>query len=82
MGISRSATVVLALLMHDGLSLQLAIDLVESKRPCILPNERFRSDLNELETILIRSRTTYPGNDPGSDSDELLEYDPSPDTIT
>lgn len=55
MGISRSATVVLGLLLHDGMSLQEAYDHVESIRPAINPNNGFKLALNELESRIIKT---------------------------
>ena len=55
MGISRSATVVLGLLLHNGMSLQEAYDHVERIRPVINPNDGFRQALNDLESLIIKS---------------------------
>ena len=49
-GISRSATLVIAYLVHElGYTLRQAHDFVRSKRPCIQPNIGFWKQLIELE---------------------------------
>lgn len=57
MGVSRSATVLIAYLMqHDGLSHQEAFQLVKSRRGCVQPNKGFTRQLNELEQSLSYPR--------------------------
>jgi protein-tyrosine phosphatase len=58
-GISRSATVILALLMYNGYSLADATELVERVRPAINPNKRFVTDLNELENTINRAKEDF-----------------------
>lgn len=56
MGISRSATVVLALLMHEGKSFKDAVNHVSGIRPVINPNGRFMLSLEELDTTLNQAQ--------------------------
>ena len=52
-GVSRSATIVIAYLMHEhGLPYSAALKLVKSKRPFINPNDGFRKQLILFEKDL------------------------------
>ncbi len=60
MGVSRSASVVLAYIMKEyGYSLEEAYDFVKQKRTCINPNEGFRNQLATYESILNAHRAKY-----------------------
>ena len=64
-GISRSATFVIAYLMHSHIvsSLKDALTLVVTERPYILPNISFRSQLMEYETILYNNQSFNNNSD-------------------
>lgn len=54
MGVSRSATIVIAYLMHkEGISLMDAFRKVKERRPCIEPNRGFQSQLIAYEAELF-----------------------------
>jgi len=60
MGVSRSASVVLAYVMKEyEYSLEEAYDFVKQKRTCINPNEGFRVQLATYESILNAHRAKY-----------------------
>eukprot|EP01132_Coremiostelium_polycephalum_P002190 gene2190-2693_t len=56
MGISRSATVVIAYLMRNGLSYQEAYKLVKFKRSMIHPNHGFYRTLQDYDKTLTQSK--------------------------
>jgi protein-tyrosine phosphatase len=58
-GISRSATLVLAYLMHAGLvqNLKHALELVIDQRPYIMPNPSFRTQLLDYEMSIFRRQS-------------------------
>ena len=49
-GVSRSASVVIAYLMHQGVDYQSAFNYVKTKRPCINPNRGFARQLQSYKT--------------------------------
>jgi protein-tyrosine phosphatase len=56
MGISRSASAVLAILMYNyNMDLDSALDFLKSKRPIVNPNSGFMEQLNEFESFLKKS---------------------------
>ena len=60
MGVSRSASVVLAYLMKEfNYSLEHAFHFTKQKRSCINPNDGFRLQLATYESILIAHRAKY-----------------------
>ncbi|PAA78180.1 hypothetical protein BOX15_Mlig018731g1, partial [Macrostomum lignano] len=60
-GVSRSASVVIAYLMHtDGLSLQMACRKVSNARPIISPNPGFMSQLSLFESMGNRVDPSHP----------------------
>ena len=60
MGISRSATTVLAYLMKEyNMSRQEAFDFVKDKRSCIMPNKAFWHQLETYEGILSASNQRH-----------------------
>jgi hypothetical protein len=60
MGVSRSASVVLAYLMKEyHYSLEAAFNFTKQKRTCINPNDGFRLQLATYESILNAHRAKY-----------------------
>ena len=60
MGVSRSASVVLAYLMKEyNYSLEQAFNFTKQKRTCINPNDGFRVQLATYESILNAHRSKY-----------------------
>ena len=53
LGMSRSATIVIAYLMKSrGMSLKDSLALVKSRRPIVRPNDKFMKQLREYEIWL------------------------------
>jgi len=76
LGISRSATIVLAYLMkYHHNTLREAFYFLIEKRPQIWPNEGFLLQLLRYETELIRSREILNNN---NNKDELIDKEENP----
>lgn len=56
-GVSRSATILLAYLIHSGLSMKDALNYVNSKRDIINPNKGFWQQLMEFEKQIHKNNT-------------------------
>lgn len=57
MGVSRSASLVIAFIMDEmGKSFQESLDFVRKRRPCILPNDGFLIQLKEYEGKLSQMK--------------------------
>jgi protein phosphatase slingshot len=73
MGVSRSASVVIAFLMKElNWSYEESFNYTKQKRSCINPNDSFREQLITYESILNAHRAKY----------NLFEPSPSPQSLT
>lgn len=52
-GVSRSASLVIALLMHEGLTLDQATTFVHSRRDVISPNQGFLEQLSQVRNLFV-----------------------------
>ncbi|RNA41618.1 phosphatase Slingshot 2 -like protein [Brachionus plicatilis] len=60
MGVSRSASVVIAYLMKEqDYTFEQALSFTKQKRPCVNPNEGFRTQLRTYESILNAHKSKY-----------------------
>lgn len=60
MGVSRSASVVIAYLMkEEDYTFEQALGFTKQKRPCINPNDGFRTQLKTYESILNAHKSKY-----------------------
>lgn len=83
-GISRSASLVLAYLLHSkaAASLQHGLEMVLSERPWVCPNPGFRSQLRQYECTLLQASTATPATPTNSiNTDSTVDISaPSPVT--
>ena len=74
MGVSRSASVVLAYIMKEyNYNLEQAFNFTKQKRTCVNPNNGFRVQLATYESILNAHRTKYSLFEPVSETFSLAE---------
>lgn len=83
MGVSRSASVVLAYLMKEyHYSLESAFNFTKQKRTCINPNDGFRVQLATYESILNAHRAKYSLFEPNlSNGNTNTSSDPAPSIV-
>lgn len=77
MGVSRSASVVIAYLMKESdLNYERAFSFVKQKRSCINPNDSFKTQLKTYESILNAHKAKYSIFEPSpqSSSTSLLGF--------